>query len=121
MASLYQLMLMVDDMAKMVDFYRDAVGLEVVFPNDAPADGFGNESWVQLASGGANLALHGGGTRQGSGAATLSFKVEDVEAVYLNLKRQNYEIEPPVELGPGVMVAKAVDPEGNRLSFDQTV
>ena len=120
MASLYQLMLMVGDMAKMVAFYRDAVGLEVVFPSDAPVDGYASVNWVQLAAGETRLALHGGGEPQGSGAATLSFKVDDVAALYRNLKQKGFEIDAPQELGPGVMVAKALDPEGNRLSFDQT-
>ncbi|MCH8818193.1 MAG: VOC family protein [Chloroflexi bacterium] len=119
MASLYQVMLMVRDVDRMVRFYRDIVGLRVIFPSEEPEGGFSGENWVELDALGTRLAIHGGGEINGKGATTLSFKVDDVEAVYLSLKQRGCEIEPPAELGPGVFVSKAVDPEGNRLSFDQ--
>jgi predicted enzyme related to lactoylglutathione lyase len=117
MTSLYQVMLMVSDVDRMIRFYRDMVGLPVIFPKDEPDGGFSD--WVVLDAKGTRLAIHGTDEVEPGGTATLSFSVDDVEAVYLDLKNRGCYIELPMELGPGVFVSKAVDPEGNHLSFDQ--
>ena len=49
----------------------------------------------------------------------LSFKVDDLEFTYWDLKKRGVEIQRPREVSPGVRAAKARDPEGNTLSFEQ--
>ena len=57
MADFYQVILVVEDMAKMSHFYRDTLGLKVSYPADkADLDG---EVWVAFDAGTATLALHG--------------------------------------------------------------
>jgi len=116
MTSLYHVMRRVSDVDRMVRFYRDMVGLPVIFPEDEPEGGF--SGWVVLDARGTHLAIHGTDKVEQGGSTTLSFSVYDVEAVYLDLKNKGCDIELPRELGPGVFVAKAMDPEGNHLSFD---
>ncbi len=117
MADFYQVILVVEDMAKMSRFYRDTLGLKVSYPADK-AD-LDDEVWVAFDAGTATLALHGGGKAEGSGSAVLSLKVRDIQSTYRQLSEAGVDISEPRELGPGVVGAHARDPEGNRLSFDQ--
>ena len=101
----------------MVEFYRDVVGLKVTYPMDS--SDLGSEMWVTLDAGSSILAIHGGGSVQGSGSVQLSLKIDDVEALYSDLKSRGVDIEEPHPVGPSVISAKARDPEGNVLSFDE--
>ncbi|MDA1297832.1 MAG: VOC family protein [Chloroflexi bacterium] len=117
MANLYQVILLAWDVKRVAEFYRDIVGLNVTYP--APDSDLENENWVALDAGSSTLAIHGGGDIRGSGSVLLSFKVDDLEFTYWDLKKRGVEIQRPREVSPGVRAAKARDPEGNTLSFEQ--
>ena len=116
MAQLYQVILVAKDVDAMVKFYRDIVGLEVTHP--VQIDDLSNENWVTLQAGDCTLAIHGGGEIRAGGSAILSFKVDDLDYVFWDLKKRGVEIDEPREVGPGVRAAKARDPEGNTVSFE---
>jgi hypothetical protein len=89
----------------------------VTYPEGA-AD-LGKEDWVTLDAGSCTLAIHGGGEIRGSGSVLLSFKVKELDFVYWDLKKRGVDIEEPREVSPGVRAAKARDPEGNTVSFEE--
>ena len=117
MADLYQVILMANDVGRLVEFYRDIVGLKVTYPKDSTD--LGSEEWITLDAGGTTLAIHGGGEVQGSGSVQLSLRIDDVNAIYTSLKARGVDIDEPHGVGPSVVSAKARDPEGNVLSFDE--
>ena len=116
-ANLYQVIIVAWNTKRLAEFYRDIVGFKVTYPS--PDTGFEGENWIAFDAGGAILAIHGGGDIRGSGAVLLSIKVDDLEFTYWDLKKRGVDIQPPHEVSPGVRAAKARDPEGNILSFEQ--
>jgi predicted enzyme related to lactoylglutathione lyase len=114
---LYQVIIVARDMDRMVRFYRDVIGLEVTYP--APDADFSGENWVTLSAGSCTLAIHGGGEIKGSGAAILSFRVDDLDYTYWDLKKRGVEIEEPRKVSDDVRAAHLRDPEGNRVSLEQ--
>lgn len=115
--SLFRIILYVEDMDKMVRFYRDVMGLTVKNPlaDDAYADAF----WVEFETGGCVLVLHGGGKgRLDKDTPKLNFLVDDIEATRNHLVKSEVamgEIFSPV---PGSKVCNGVDPEGFPFSLD---
>jgi len=116
-ADLYQVILVAQDVKTMVEFYRDFVGLKVTYPEGKT--NLSKETWVSMDAGSCSLAIHGGGDVRGSGSALLSFKVDDLDFTYWDLKKRGVDIEEPREVSPGVTAAKARDPEGNTVSLEQ--
>ena len=114
---LYQVILVASDVDRMVRFYRDVIGLEVTYPGP-PAD-IANENWVALSAGQCTLAIHGGGEIKGSGSAILSFRVDDLDYTYWDLKKRGVDIEEPRKVSDEVRAAHLRDPEGNRVSLEQ--
>jgi predicted enzyme related to lactoylglutathione lyase len=115
--SFYEIILYVEDMAAMVAFYRDVMGFPVKYPADA--DDFAHAYWVEFAVGeGAQLVLHGGGSKQlGKDAPTMGFRVDDVPSMRNLLNGRGVqlgEIRYPV---PGSVVSDGRDPEGNKFSI----
>ena len=117
MADLYQVILMAWDVQKMAEFYRDVVGLIVTYP--APDASLEDENWIELDAGSVKLAIHGGGDIRGSGSLLLSIKVDDLDFTYWDLKKRGVDIQKPRQVWEGVKSAKARDPEGNTISFEQ--
>ncbi len=54
-----EVILFVESMEKMVEFYRDTIGLKIQFPSNVAH--FENEHWVTFWTGACTLALHSGG------------------------------------------------------------
>lgn len=117
MADLYQVILMAWDVKQMAEFYRDVVGLKVVYPG--PDANLEEENWVEFDAGPAKLAIHGGGDIRGSGSVMLSLKVDDLDFTYWDLKKRGVDIQRPRDVWEGTRAAKARDPEGNLVSFEQ--
>ena len=106
-------MLMAQEMDRAVEFYRDAMGLEVRLRSGG---------WSELGWGDAILALHAGG--DGRYRATgLGFGVSDVAEACARVNAQGGSIVSPPEerAGEGIILAQVADPEGNGFSLSQRV
>ena len=115
-------MIVVSDMQRSVEFYRDKLGIPLKF--ESP-------EWTEFATGTTTLALHGGGVPasgppQGdpskqAGACSIGFNVADVEKTYAELQEKGIRfVMPPTQReGEGIKLAVAIDPDGLPISFAQ--
>ena len=117
MADLFQVIIVANNVARLVRFYRDVLGFAITYPESE--ENLAQENWVTLDSGSCQLAIHGGGEVRTSGSVILSIKVDDLEFAAFDLKEKGIEVDPIHEVAPGVKSAKLRDPEGNRLSLEQ--
>jgi lactoylglutathione lyase len=117
-------MVVVSDMARSVEFYRDRLGIPLKF--ESP-------EWTEFQTGTTTLALHGGGIpRQGppvgdpskqAGSCSIGFNVEDVDKTYEELKAKgiNFVMPPTQREGEGIRLAVCLDPDGLPVSFAQVI
>jgi lactoylglutathione lyase len=115
-------MVIVSDMARSVEFYRDKLGIPLKF--ESP-------EWTEFATGVTTLALHGGGVpatqppsgdpSKTAGACSIGFNVDDVNKTYEELKAKGIRfVMPPTQReGEGIRLAVAIDPDGLAISFAQ--
>jgi catechol 2,3-dioxygenase-like lactoylglutathione lyase family enzyme len=116
-------MVMVSDMKRSVRFYRDTLGLNLR-----------SESayWTEFETGGATVALHGGGvkpraTQKPSSApdyaatCSLGFVVNNLDRTYkeLRAKRVRFVMAPTVRRGEGIRLAVCLDPDGLPVSLSE--
>lgn len=117
-------MVVVSDMARSVEFYRDKLGISLKF--ETP-------EWTEFQTGTTTLALHGGGVaRTGppagdpskqAGHCSIGFNVEDVDKTYQELQAKGIRfVMPPTQReGEGIKLAVAIDPDGLPVSFAQLI
>ena len=116
-------MVIVSDMARSVEFYRDKLGIPLKFQSP---------DWTEFLTGTTTLALHGGGLpRQGkgdsadkdAGTCSIGFNVDDVDKTYEELKAKgiNFVMPPTQREGEGIKLAVCVDPDGLPVSFAQMI
>ena len=117
-------MVIVSDMERSVEFYRDKLGLPLKFQSP---------EWTEFQTGATTLALHGGGVRQDhaptndtskqAGTCSIGFNVEDVDKTFAELKAKgiNFVMPPTQREGEGIKLAVAIDPDGLPVSFAQMV
>ena len=117
-------MVVVSDMKRSVEFYRDKLGIPLKF--ESP-------EWTEFATGTTTLALHGGGVAREyqdtgdqskvAGACSIGFNVEDVDKTYEELKGKGITfVMPPTQReGEGIKLAVAIDPDGLPVSFAQLI
>ena len=118
LAGLLEVILYVQDMAGMVRFYRDQLGLRVEEPADM--EDLSAEHWVVLDAGATKLALHSGGQqRLGEDTPMLVFAVADIAAARTVLTARGVALGDPFEAAPGVLICHGRDPEGNPLALEQ--
>jgi len=117
-------MVVVSDMSRSVEFYRDRLGITLKFQSP---------DWTEFQTGTTTLALHGGGiksttppagdpTKQ-AGSCSIGFNVADVDKTYEELKAKGITfVMPPTQReGEGIKLAVCVDPDGLPIAFAQTV
>ena len=92
-------MVVVSDMDRSVEFYRDRLGIPLKFQSP---------DWTEFQTGTTTLALHGGGapgtappagdpTKQ-AGSCSIGFNVEDVDKTYEELKAKGIRfVMPPTQ------------------------
>ena len=114
-AKLTQIILFIEDMARAVSFYRDLLGLQVVFPQGL--SDYSQAMWVELDAGPCSLALHGGANNTPGDEHQLIFTVDDLELARKELLAAGIEIGEIRTLEDGKPVASGVDPEGHRFSI----
>ena len=102
-------MLMVSDMAKSVEFYRDAIGLDLQVQSPG---------WSELTFGNATVALHI--SRDGGNRSTgLNFEVSNIEDACDELAAAGGTVlNAPYGGGvPGLRLADVTDLDGNQFQF----
>jgi catechol 2,3-dioxygenase-like lactoylglutathione lyase family enzyme len=95
----------VPDMDAAVRFYTDVLGLGLKF-----RDG---DHWAAFDVGGSTLAVEGGAPG-GPGGATVSLRVDGLDAVVADLRARGATVG-DVETGPHERRAELKDPAGNQL------
>ena len=117
-------MVVVSDMQRSVEFYRDKLGIPLKF--ESP-------EWTEFATGATTLALHGGGVpatqppsgdpSKTAGACSIGFNVDDVDKTYEELKAKGIRfVMPPTQReAEGIRLAVAIDPDGLPVSFAQLI
>ena len=115
-------MVVVSDMERSVEFYRDKLGIPLKFQSP---------EWTEFATGATTLALHGGGVpsqqqpagdpSKAAGACSIGFNVDDVDKTYQELQAKGIRfVMPPTQReGEGIKLAVAIDPDGLPISFAQ--
>ena len=115
-------MVVVSDMDRSVEFYRDKLGIPLKFQSP---------EWTEFQTGATTLALHGGGVpRSGppagdpskqAGACSFGFNVENIDDTYQELQAKGIRfVMPPTERdAEGIKLAVALDPDGLPISFAQ--
>ena len=117
-------MVVVSDMQRSVEFYRDKLGIPLKFQSP---------DWTEFATGTTTLALHGGGvagehhsgdpSKTDGGACSIGFNVDDVDKTYEELKAKGIRfVMPPTQReGEGIKLAVGLDPDGLPISFAQLI
>ena len=117
-------MVVVSDMERSVEFYRDKLGIPLKFQSP---------DWTEFATGATTLALHGGGVpaqhqqsgdpSKAAGACSIGFNVDDVDKTYEELKAKGIKfVMPPTQReGEGIKLAVGLDPDGLPISFAQLI
>jgi lactoylglutathione lyase len=115
-------MVIVSDMQRSVEFYRDKLGLPLKFQSP---------EWTEFQTGTTTLALHGGGVAPNgppvgdpskqAGTCSIGFNVENVDQTFEELKAKGIQfVMPPSQReGEGIRLAVCVDPDGLPISFAQ--
>ena len=117
-------MVIVSDMKRSVEFYRDKLGIPLKF--ESP-------DWTEFATGATTLALHGGGTpmqhqdtgdqSKSAGTCSIGFNVDDVDKTYEELKARDilFVMPPTQREGEGIKLTVCLDPDGLPISFAQLI
>ena len=117
-------MIIVSDMQRSVEFYRDKLGIPLKFQSP---------DWTEFATGATTLALHGGGIAREyqdtgdqsktAGACSIGFNVDDVDKTYEELKAKGIPfVMPPTQReGEPIRLAVGLDPDGLPISFAQLI
>jgi lactoylglutathione lyase len=117
-------MIIVSDMDRSVEFYRDKLGIPLKFQSP---------EWTEFQTGATTLALHGGGVRQDAspdgdpskraGTCSIGFNVDDVEQTFATMKAKgvNFVMPPTQREGEGIKLAVCLDPDGLPVSFAQMI
>jgi len=117
-------MVVVSDMQRSVEFYRDKLGIPLKFQTP---------DWTEFDTGATTLALHGGGapatspptgdpTKQ-AGSCSIGFNVEDVDKTYQDLQAKGIRfVMPPTQReGEGIKLTVCIDPDGLPIAFAQAI
>jgi catechol 2,3-dioxygenase-like lactoylglutathione lyase family enzyme len=106
--------LRVADMHSSVRFYRDVLGLEIIYGGENSAF-----TSMQTADGAPVLNLEQGdsGTRWGR----LIFHVVDVDYVWAHLTKKGFRPDPPQDASWGERYFHMLDPDGHELSFARPI
>ena len=113
-------MVMVSNMKRSVNFYRDLLGLPL--ESESP-------EWAEFKTGKTVLALHGGGKPTShtgdatAGTASIGFYVENLDEKFNELKRRGvvFSMLPSRREGEGIKLAVCIDPDGLPISIAEQI
>src|SRR5206468_1516323 len=119
------IMVIVSDMTRSIEFYRDKLGLTLKFASP---------EWTEFQTGVTTLALHGCGRPREqthevdskanhAGTCSIGFSVDKLDQVYEDLQSRGVQFVMPPTLREreGIRLAVCVDPDGLPISFAETV
>ena len=116
--------IIVSDMQRSVEFYRDKLGIPLKFQSP---------EWTEFVTGPTTIALHIGGPAREyqdtgdqsktAGTCSIGFSVADVDKTYEELKAKGIPFVMPPTQRPGdqLKLAVALDPDGLPISFAQVM
>jgi len=101
----------VADLERAVAFYRDVLGLKLLFRT--------GDEWAEFEAGAAKLGLHGPGSgRRRSPGGTVVFRVDDLDAVRRDLETRGVRFEDSEGEAQGyARFVHFADPDGNTLGI----
>ncbi len=114
-----QLIVYVNDMDKMINFYRDLIGLTIAYPQ---VDDFTDQTYVAFGTGEATFALHAGKDSSDTplDAPKYNFEVENIELARQNLINQGVDMKEIINATPTKLISSGRDPEGNGFFIEMT-
>jgi lactoylglutathione lyase len=106
-------MLLAQDMARAVEFYRSVFDLRV---------GFTSDHWSELTFGDSIVAFHGGGDGRPNPTG-LSIQVDDAARTAEAIARAGGQVldAPAARPGEPILLGRFRDPEGNEVMLTQWV
>jgi catechol 2,3-dioxygenase-like lactoylglutathione lyase family enzyme len=111
-SGLATVILYVSEMERAVAFYRDCLGMKVIYPVGLAT--YKDESWVELDAISCKLALHEGGRVADDKAdVNLVFEVADLQAARKSLLEANFRADEIRSVVPNVSFFQSRDPDGN--------
>jgi predicted enzyme related to lactoylglutathione lyase len=115
--SLFQVIINVKNMETQVKFYRDVLGLKIIYPADTK--NIYAETFVRFETGGAWLVLHGGRKTNNAGQEPrMSFRVKNIKAAREHILMKGYKAGDIRNPAPGVYVVDCKDPENNTFHLE---
>jgi len=110
---LIKFLLVVEDMDRGLNFYRNVFGLEIASQSI---------HWSELRFGEVIIALHSGGSQERRKTG-LSFQVGDIDAACQQVQQAGGKVlaEPESRPGEPIKLARALDPEGNEFDLTEFV
>lgn len=100
------------DMARSIGFYRDALGLDLIFQD--------GEKWTQFKAGGINFAMASDEEApEGAVGATVVFEVEDIAAMMSSIADAGGEILGERDMADHGKTLTFRDPDGNLVQLYQ--
>jgi len=115
-------MIVVSNMDRSVEFYRDKLGISLRFQSP---------DWTEFDTGATTLALHGGGVTgeprgdqsKAAGTCSIGFNVANVDQTYAELKAKGITfVMPPTQReGEPIKLTVCLDPDGLPISFAQMI
>ena len=118
--TLFQVIVNVKDMGAQIAFYRDLMGLPIVYPQGV--DDYTTQEFVRFDTGGAYLVLHAGRSTDNVGdEPRLSFMTTDLHGFRERLLAEGIVADEIRSPAPGVLVVDARDPEGNAFHLESRV
>ncbi len=100
------------DMARAVGFYRDALGLDLIFQD--------GDKWTQFKAGGVNFAMASNEEAPESAVgATIVFEVDDIDSTAGALRAAGAEILGIRDMGDHGRTLSFRDPDGNLVQLYQ--
>jgi predicted enzyme related to lactoylglutathione lyase len=101
----------VEDMQRAINFYRDVVGLAVLF--ESPG-------WSEFATGETKLALHPASEKNQAGKVEIGFNVPDLAKFYDDMRAKGVKFPmAPKKQDFGGMLAQFEDSEGAFVSVSE--
>jgi len=115
-------MVIVSDMNRSVEFYRDKLGFPLKF--ESP-------DWTEFQTGSTTLALHARGLAKSTAADTggtagtcsFGFNVDNLDKTFaaLSAKGVRFVMPPKTQEAEGIKLAVCVDPDGLAISFAESL
>lgn len=100
------------DMERAVGFYRDALGLDLMFQD--------GEKWTQFKAGGVNFAMTSDDEApEGAVGATVVFEVDDIATMSASIEGAGGEIFGTRDMGDHGKTLTFRDPDGNLVQLYQ--